>query len=38
MGDNRMNSTDCRDLGPIETKHLLGRLILRLTPKFGTVK
>ncbi len=37
LGDNRVNSKDCRDLGPIETKHLLGRLILRLTPKFGTV-
>ena len=38
MGDNRVNSTDSRDLGPIETKHLLGRLILRLVPNFGAVK
>ena len=37
MGDNRVNSKDSRDLGPIETKHLLGRLILRLMPNFGTV-
>ncbi|MBQ8600185.1 MAG: signal peptidase I [Clostridia bacterium] len=37
MGDNRVNSKDCRDLGPIETKHVLGRLILRLMPNFGTV-
>ncbi len=37
MGDNRINSKDCRDLGPIRNEHLLGRLILRLTPKFGAV-
>lgn len=38
MGDNRVNSTDSRDIGPIETKHLLGRLIVRLVPNFGVVK
>ena len=38
MGDNRVNSTDSRDIGPIETKHLLGRLIVRLVPNLGTVK
>ena len=38
LGDNRVNSKDSRDLGPIETKYLLGRLILRLFPETGTVK
>ncbi|MBQ8894516.1 MAG: signal peptidase I [Clostridia bacterium] len=38
MGDNRVNSTDSRDLGPIETKYLLGRLIVRLFPNTGVVK
>ena len=38
MGDNRRASLDCRDLGPVETKHLLGRMILWLMPDFGTVE
>lgn len=38
MGDNRVNSKDSRDLGPIETKYILGRLVLRLFPKTGAVK
>ena len=37
LGDNRVNSADSRDLGPIETKYLLGRLVLRLFPRPGTV-
>ncbi len=38
MGDNRINSADSRDIGPIETKYLLGRLIIRLFPHFGEVR
>lgn len=38
LGDNRGNSKDSRDLGPVKTKYLLGRLIVRLMPNFGTVK
>lgn len=38
LGDNRGNSKDSRDLGPVQTKYLLGRLIVRLMPNFGTVK
>lgn len=38
MGDNRVNSKDSRDLGPIETKYLLGQLVLRLFPHTGVVK
>ncbi len=38
LGDNRVNSKDSRDLGPIENKYILGRLLLRLVPNFGTVE
>lgn len=38
MGDNRTNSKDSRDLGPIPTEYILGRSLIRLAPKFGTVK
>lgn len=38
LGDNRVNSKDSRDLGPIPTEYVLGRMILRLAPKFGVVK
>ena len=38
LGDNRINSKDSRDLGAIPTEYVLGRLILRLAPHFGTVK
>ncbi len=38
LGDNRVNSKDSRDLGPIQEKYILGRLILRLFPHTGVVK
>ncbi len=38
LGDNRVNSKDSRDLGAIETKYLLGRMLLRLFPHPGVVK
>lgn len=38
LGDNRVNSKDSRDLGPIENKYILGRLIFRLFPNTGVVE
>lgn len=40
MGDNRNNSTDSRDLGPINVDAVLGKVIFRFFPfdKFGTVE
>ena len=38
MGDNRGNSVDSRQLGAIEEKYLLGKLIVRIWPKMGVVK
>lgn len=38
MGDNRVNSTDSRILGPVETKYLLGRLIVRVLPNPGVIR
>lgn len=38
MGDNRPGSLDSRSLGPVETKYLLGRMLLRLFPHTGVVK
>ncbi|MGI6203310.1 MAG: signal peptidase I [Eubacteriales bacterium] len=42
MGDNRNSSLDSRDsrIGPVDTRFLLGRVLLRLTPisKFGPVE
>lgn len=38
LGDNRVNSKDSRDLGPIEDKYILGRLIFRIFPNTGLVK
>lgn len=42
MGDNRNKSLDSRDsqIGPVDTRYLLGRVIFRLTPltKLGPVK
>lgn len=39
MGDNRINSMDSRDFGPVEKKHIVGRVALRIWPfnKFGLV-
>lgn len=38
LGDNRDNSTDSRQLGAIEEKYLLGKMLLRIWPKMGVVK
>ena len=39
MGDNRYNSTDSREIGPIDIDTILGKVILRFFPlnKFGVV-
>ncbi len=37
MGDNRNNSLDSRVLGSFENKHILGRVIIRISP-FGKWK
>lgn len=37
MGDNRNHSTDSRALGEIGSNRILGRVVLRITPNFGTV-
>ncbi len=38
MGDNRNNSTDSRNIGPIHKNYILGHVILRLAPDFGGVE
>ncbi len=38
MGDNRVNSSDSRDFGPVSTHQLLGRMLIRLFPNTGVVK
>ena len=38
LGDNRINSTDSRDLGPIGEEYLLGKMLVRLFPNTGVVK
>ena len=42
MGDNRSNSNDSRgsDIGLVDTRRILGKVILRVSPfsRFGTVK
>jgi len=32
LGDNRANSLDSRIIGPVETEHIVGRLVLRIYP------
>lgn len=40
MGDNRGDSMDSRDMrvGTVHKNDILGRLIIRLFPRFGTVR
>ena len=40
LGDNRDNSLDCREIGLIKRKDILGKIKLRIWPinKFGPVK
>ena len=40
MGDNRWNSRDSRDIGPVDTRTIIGHVIFRLFPfeTFGKVK
>ena len=39
MGDNRWNSRDSRDIGPVDTREIVGHVVLRLFPfnVFGKV-
>ena len=37
MGDNRNDSTDSRVLGCLDEHNIIGRVIVRLAPDFGTV-
>ena len=37
MGDNRWNSKDSRDIGPVDVRTILGRVVFRLYPNTGTV-
>ena len=39
MGDNRINSSDSREFGAVDRKHIVGRVALRIWPfnKFGIV-
>ncbi|MBQ6824776.1 MAG: signal peptidase I [Clostridia bacterium] len=38
MGDNRTGSLDSRSLGTIETKYILGKMLVRLFPNTGVVE
>ncbi len=38
MGDNRNDSTDSRVLGCLDEHYIIGRVIVRLAPDFGTVE
>ncbi len=37
MGDNRWNSKDSRDIGPVDVRTVLGRVVFRIFPNTGTV-
>lgn len=37
MGDNRWNSRDSRDIGPVDARTVLGRVVFRLFPNTGIV-
>ncbi|MBQ4602836.1 MAG: signal peptidase I [Clostridia bacterium] len=37
MGDNRWNSRDSRDIGPVDVRTVLGRVVFRLFPNTGIV-
>ncbi|MBQ5842694.1 MAG: signal peptidase I [Clostridia bacterium] len=37
MGDNRNDSTDSRVIGCLDEHNIIGRVIVRLAPEFGTV-
>ncbi len=38
LGDNRVNSSDSRDFGPVDNNKLLGRMLIRMFPNTGVVK
>lgn len=38
LGDNRYNSADSRMLGTVDTRDIIGRVVLRIMPNFGTVE
>ncbi len=40
MGDNRNNSLDSRDIGPVKREYIIGRAIFRIQPltDFGTIE
>lgn len=37
MGDNRWNSKDSRDIGPVDVRTVLGKVVFRLFPNTGIV-
>ncbi len=37
MGDNRWNSKDSRDIGPVDVRTVLGRVVFRIYPNTGIV-
>lgn len=38
MGDNRWNSRDSRDIGPVDVRTVLGRVVFRIYPNTGIVE
>ena len=38
MGDNRWNSKDSRDIGPVDVRTILGRVVFRIYPNTGIVE